>query len=642
MAWLHYEGGRAPITTGPAEAVNQVKTVMASLAGQVASFTEKSNEVFDALRSIELQPVGELPPLDISRSDVAFTWSTTPLNGVDLGDLSVDVPPAPALNPIDTSYSFTTPVFSPSVVGIHIPDAPASIDLAGLPERPDIDTDVPLPDAPLLSMPVLDNLTDIVIPAYTFPTFGTFDEAAPTFDEAAPNVLVNWSEPAYMSENFDQVKAVIKRIFAGGTGLPPVIEQQMFDRARAREDQTSAKAVAEAFDTFASKGFTMPPGMLVEQVNAAREQSRLATNTLQRDILIKVADTEIENMRFAVQQGLAAENIIFNIFNNAAQRTFEIAKYTVEASLQLYATKVSLFNAMTSAYSTRAQVFKIQLDAQLASLETYKAQLEGQKVISEINQQRVATFNSRVEALRTQVELYKVTMEGAQIRTEAVRTRIEGYKTDVQAYAERIGAQKTVFDAYRTQVEGEVAKVGIIDAEARVFATLMGAEETKANVRVKGIEAEIGVMQAATQRYAVQLDQAKTLLEGKVARVEAQARVAGLGIQYLGVQSDANRARAEAEIRIGEQKLQSNIAVAQAQIKRYEIVLNRALQEAQLKASSLQAAGQMASTLAGGAMAAQHVQASISSSASDGTSVSFQQGQSAQETWNYQSTSTGS
>ena len=237
MAWLHYEGGRAPITTGPAEAVNQVKTVMASLAGQVTNFTEKSSEVFDALRNVEIQPVGELPPLDISRSDVDFTWSTTPLNGVDLGDLSVPVPEAPALNPIDTSYSFTTPVFSPSVVGIYIPDAPASIDLTGLPERPDIDTNVPLPDAPLLTMPALDNLTDIVIPAYTFPTFGTFDEAAPTFDEAAPNVLVNWSEPVYMSENFDQVKAVIKRIFAGGTGLPPVIEQQMFDRARAREDR---------------------------------------------------------------------------------------------------------------------------------------------------------------------------------------------------------------------------------------------------------------------------------------------------------------------------------------------------------------------------------------------------------------------
>lgn len=642
MSWNHYEGGPAPSGTGPAQAVSTVQQVMGQLQSQAQSFIARTESILNALGTVQVPPIGDMPPISITKRDNALDWPAPKLEAVgDPGSLEVTLPSDPGLPSISTGVSLAIPDWSPSVVSINIPDTPTPVDTSGVPSRPDVDTAVELPATPALAMPVLESLDQITVPTFTFPALPTFSDAAPQFTDAAPSAVINWAEPQYASESLTEVQATIKRMMAGGTGLKPEIEQQLFDRARAREDQTAAKAVAEAFDTFANKGFTMPPGALAAQVNAAREQAQLQANSLQRDVMIKVADIEQENLRFAVQQGLAAENLLINIFNNAAQRSFEMARFTVESQIQLFNSKVSLFNAVTSAYQTRAQVYKIQIDAALAQLDVYRIQLEGQKVVSEINVQRVQAYNARVQALMAQVEVYKAQMEGARIRTDAIRTQIEAYRTDVEAYSSRVNADKVRFDAYRTQVEGETAKIGITEAEARVYAARASAAEAAANVRVQAIRADIEKMQATTGRFAALVDRSKAELQAKLGKVEANARVAGLNIQHLSAQSDANRAKSEAIIRIGEQELQSNIAITSASIERYKVAVQKILQEADLKARSLQAAGQMASTLAGGAMAAQHVQASISSTASDSTSVAFGYSQSASEAWNYTPTSTG-
>lgn len=634
MSWEHYNPVSEAIPTGPAVAVGQVTTTMAYMRDQATTFSEQAQAILTALQGVVIGDPGTVPEVILPRDETILEWPDPEALEVELGDLTTVIPNEPSQESINTTVNFSAPTFTPSISNINIPDAPGSITLEA-PARPDINDDVTLPPTLSIVLPTMESLETIQIPVFTFPTLPTFDEAAPTFTDAAPNVTPNWSEPAYASENFDAVKAVISRIFAGGTGLPAVIEQQMFDRARGRLDITARKAVVEAFDVFANKGFTVPPGMLVEQVNAAREENQLAANAQEREIREYVAKTEVENMRFAVQQGLAAENIIFNIFNNAAQRSYEIAKFVVEAQLNLFNAKVSLFNALTGAYQTRAQVFKYKLDAELAALDVYRIQLEGAKLTGDINLQKVQVFNARVQALGAQVEVYKAQMQGAQVQADVARTQIEGYRADVQAYGERVGAEKLKFDAYKSRVDGEVAKVGVYDAQARVFQSLVSAEGIKVDVGVKQIQAQIELMQANTQRFAALVDRSKADIAGKLGVVEAKARTAGLNIQFMGAQNDANRAKAEASIRVGEQQLQTNIALSQALIKRFEVSLSRVIQEAELKARSMQAAGQMASTLAGGAMAAQHVQASISSSAGENIATNRNWHESGQETWQY-------
>lgn len=641
MSWNHYEGPTPPMGTGPAEAVNVVNQVMSTLQTQMNTFTTRALQTLDSLGTLVIPDTGVMPDISITTRDATLEWpEPSEISAGDLGQLDVTMPSDPGYQPINTNVSFSPPGWNPSVVQLNLPNTPAPIDTSGMPSKPSIDMSVNLPAAPSLATPVMDALDSINIPLFNFPTLPTFTDAAPEFTEVAPNVAINWAEPVYSSESLSEVQTTIRRMMAGGTGLKKEIEEQLFERARQREDRVAAKAIATAHDTVANKGYVAPPGLLVAQVNAAIENNQLAANALQRETQIKAADIEQENMRFAVQQSIAVESLLVNIFNNAAQRSFEMARFTVESQIQLFNSKVALYNALVSTYQTKAQVFKVKLDAALAALDVYRAQIEGQKVIAEINTQRVQAFNAKVQALLAQTEVYKAQMQGAQIQTEVIRSQLEAYRTDVSAYAEKLNAEKTRFDAYRTQVEGETAKVGILDAEARVFSARAGVSEAAANVQIKGIQASIESMQATTQRFAAVVDRSKADLQAKLAKVEANARVAGLKIQNFSAQSDANRAKAEATIRVGEQALQTNIAITNAAIERYKIAVNKILQEADLKARSLQAAGQITSTLAGGAMAAQHVQASIGANASDSTSVQYGYSQSAQESWNYQPTAT--
>lgn len=640
MSWNNYTPPNDSIGTGPATAVTQVVETMARMQQQVNNYTTKVDATLAGLQALTVTPAGPAPDVKIDRPGGQLNWTVQPPTGLQLDDLSEVVPASPGVptfQPI--SADLNLPKFEPGVT-ITLPTAPAPISTDGVPLRPDIDTAVDLPVRPQLIQPIMEAFEAINIPTFTFPTFPDFTDEAPTFDVAAPNVNIEWHEPVYASENFDLVLATVRRMISGGTGLPDEIERQLFDKARGREDITARKAVQEAFSTFASKGFTMPPGMLVEQVNAVQEQNQLAANSLSRDIYAKVADIHVENMRQAVQQGVAAENVLVNIFNNAQTRAFEMARFTVESQLSLYNAQVGLFNSYMTAYQTKANVFKIRLDAQLAELDVYRIQLEGQKIVSEINMQKVQTFLAKTQALTSQVEVYKAEMQGAQVKASVVQAQIDAYRADVSAYAEKIGAEKVRFDAYKSQVDGEVAKVGIIDANARVFASLAGVEQSRADIRIKTGQLQIEQSQAVTQRFAAEIEQSRALITAKMARIDAQARLLTIGIQNMSAQSDANRAKAEAEIRIAEQQLQSNLAGVQSQLKLYEVGINRTVEEARLKVAAMQAAGTMAATLAGGAMAAQHVQASISSNSSESNSKSFSSAESASENWNYTPTTT--
>ncbi|MGP0736013.1 hypothetical protein ACAG13_26470, partial [Escherichia coli] len=61
----------------------------------------------------------------------------------------------------------------------------------------------------------------------------------------------------------------------------------------------------EAVDTWASRGFSMPTGMLNKQANIAREEGRLKVIEANRDVFMEQAKWQIESMRFAIEQGIA-------------------------------------------------------------------------------------------------------------------------------------------------------------------------------------------------------------------------------------------------------------------------------------------------------------------------------------------------
>ncbi len=594
-----------------------VNSEINDMANRADRAIELARSIISQLAAFNVQISGGPPNLSLDFVDPAGQATIAPPDPTrfgEIGDIRV-----PALTPLDVGGldgieidpgSFEAPY------ALQRPEAPPPIDLSGQPTRPDFgDVTIPAFDVDV-SVPPLQGLDEIVVPAFEFPTLPVFNATAPEYDIAPPVTELQWSEPVYESEVLDDVKARVRAMLSGGTGLPPAIEAALFDRARARDDVASMKAEQDAVDAFAARGFDMPPGMLVKQLDAVREDNRLKAAANNREILIKATDVEIENLRFAVTQGIALEQLLINAFQNAAQRAFEAARFRVEADIRLHDSLVTAFNARQTAYQVEAQVYETRLRGELAKLDAYKAQLEGLKVRGELNQQKVAIFNALIEAMRGRIQAYVSRVEAAKAQTDVIRGRIDAYRADIQAYTERLNAQKVAFDAYESAVRAESALAQGNEAAARAFAATVQAQESAANVRIRVIQARIEALQAGVQRFTalLQAEQARVGAQRDV--VQATAAAYGAEMQRYSAEIGRDTAGRQLEISRQEANLRAAISYYEINVRQYDAQLQRVIEVARLQQAGLDSAGRAAAQLAAGAMAAINVGASISGSAS--------------------------
>lgn len=609
----------------PASAVEANLSVMnsradAALATANAAIAQLGGIGLDAPNNpphLELQDFEVPPPVEPARPQVVNFGSLYQPNdptfedlyaliGVSLADLEID-----DVGP-----------FAPTTGAINMPGTPDPIDTSGLPTRPTID-DVTIPTAPDLVMPTLANLTELSIPEFTFPDLPTFDDEAPEFTEARPTTVLIWAEPEYQSDLLDEVTSKVRSWLLGGTGLPAAIQQALFDRARSREGLTALEAQQKAFDTFASRGYSMPPGMLAEQVNVALEKSRLAQNDLERGILIESAKWEIENLRFAIEKGISLETLLIQKFMEVAKRSFEAAKFQVESEINVFNAMISVYNARQQGYRTAAEVFKIRVDAELAELEVFKAQIQGEIAKGQLNEQKVREYEARLKAVMSYIDIYKARMEGAKIQSEVGRNEIEAYKADVQAYAERLDAEKKRFDAYEAQVRAEAAKAGALEAEARAYAATVSAAESRANVKVKWIEGKISALRASTEKFVAQVEAEKTQVQSSLAAIEARARSYSVDIERYTAEIQGSNEAVRSQVQIAEARLRNLVAYYEAQMREYDTTTNRIIEEAKIVLGGLEAAARNSAALAQGAMSAINVHASMSGSGSVSDNQSY-------------------
>jgi hypothetical protein len=617
----------------------------------VETVTEKMAEIeslanrYNAMLSSALAQIGEVKVADVP----APTRPAAPVANpptINLGDAPVFSPPnltmpsAPddididaLLNDLDLGDLGELPE-PPTAIPINIPEAPGMADIA-VPQRPEIDTDVELPTAPAIVMPDMEELERITLPAFEFPDLPTFDATPPNADGiTVPNVFINWAEPAYESEVLDELQAKVKAMMAGGTGLPASIEEALFARARERDSAETTRAVQEAVDTWAARGFSMPPGMLAKQSAVIREQGRLKASELNRDILIQAAQWEIENIRFAVQQGMALEQLTQNLYENMAKRLFEVARFGAESQINVFNARVSLFNAQNTAFGTLAQVFRTRLDAALAKLTAYKAAVDGQVALGQINQQRVEVFKAKLAGVQSTVEVFTSLMRGAQVRADVIKNQFDAYRADVQAFAEQVGAEKAKFDAYESRVKGEAAKAGVLESQSRAYAATVQAVTNKAEIKVKGAQIKMEAARTKVSKFLADVD-------GFKARIDASLREVLYGTQVYQAQVEGWRAKtnavvadAEMQSRFADMNTRTNIAYAQMQISEYAARMQNAVQQAQIALEAAKAMGQYTAQLAAGAMSAMHVSAGISGSGSASTSDS--DSKSTSTSYNYQ------
>lgn len=595
-------------------------------------------ELSDSLSSIKQVAVTQID------APIRMEVPETPVPNIDLSDapkfsrIQMSKPELPVFESIDSLLSelnlddlnMPDPPVMPT---IELPSTPGIINIP-VPERPMVNTDIEIPEAPVLDMPEMDTLKQIEIPEFNFPELLDFDGVPPSIEGiSVPNVFINWKEPEYKSEILDELSLYISEGMKGGTGLPIPIEEALFNRARARESREVSRAVNEAIGDWSSRNFTMPPGMLVKQIAAIREDGQLKAAELNRDILIEASKMEIEQLRFLVQQGMSLEQLTSNIFNNTATRLFEVARFNAESQISVFNAQVAFFNAQNEAFTTLSNVYRTKLDGALAKLSAYKTAVDAQVAVGQINEQYVQVYRAKMDAVLSNVEVYKALIQGASLRAEVMKNQFDSYRADVQAYSEQIGAEKVKVEAYEAQIRGETSKASLFDAQARAYASTIQGVQAKADVKGKQIQLKMEAARVWIGKYQADLESYKAELQANLSEVQQNTVAFSAEVDAWRATAGLEVSQAEMQSRYADMNTRTNIAFAEMQLKEYEAKMQKAVQEANIALESAKAMGQYSAQLAAGAMSAAHVSASISGNGS--ASSSYSNSDSKSESHNY-------
>ena len=554
-------------------------------------------------------PTYEAPTLDDSPFNytVVGQGTVTPPSLLTVGSINIAGMPSAGNIAMASAGAAPTWVSPLDLNSIVMPQAPAPIDFSGMPAQPPVNLSVTMPGAFTGTAPTMAALVPIQIPTFPDLTIPTYSGVQPgTFTTAPPALLDNWSEPAYVPEVMNQILPVIQSML-NGVGLPNNVLQALFAKAAEKEDITMLQATETAYETWASRGFTMPPGMLVQQVNAAQQQALLSKNSLNRDILTKQWDIQMENLKFSITQGLAFEAQLISIYNNMLQRTFDMSRTRIESAIKLYDMSIAIYNANVSAYKINADVYRNLLEAELSKLDIYKAQLEGQRLIGEENQIAASVYGTQVNAFNALVQAYKTQIDVVQAQVEVAKTQIDAYKVEVEAWSEKIGAQKVAFDAYATEVSAEETKVNLVKAAADAYAAEVGGYSALVSANAKMAEVQVEVFDAQIKGY-------NTQIEAETAQVNASIAVnKNLIEQYLAnidlykVNTNVALENARNQTTLTEMRLRNNIAFFDAQLKEYEVLTANFFKKVELNNTSMQHAAQVAGQIASGALSSIHV-----------------------------------
>lgn len=90
----------------------------------------------------------------------------------------------------------------------------------------------------------------------------------------------------------------------GGTGMNASVEAQIWDRDRSRILKEADRLRAEVVQSWAAKGYSLPPGAETWQVLQIDKDAGDKIAQASRDVAIKQAEIEIGNVRFAVENAI--------------------------------------------------------------------------------------------------------------------------------------------------------------------------------------------------------------------------------------------------------------------------------------------------------------------------------------------------
>jgi len=575
-------------------------------------------------------------------SDLEIVFNETSVNFSVDGNLGspFSYQEAPDLPDIDANFSqFLEPVlgilpeigapnfrnipdFEGELPSLHFPAKPVLTSPTAPGDAPTID-DVTVPDAPDVDslIPSVPSLTDIDLPTAPTLDLPTFSATAPTNVPQAPSDTFSFTEESYSTDLLTDVTANIRTWLEGGTGLPTRIWNAIWDRARSQESKSAKRSIEEAENRFSSRGYSYPPGAYNKVMQEINQEIKNKESELAREIAIKAAEMEQTNLHFAIQQGIALENVLITLFNERMQRAFETARYAFQSTVEVFNAKITLYNAQYQAFKVEADVYRTRIEAELSRLETFKAEIDAQRLVSEVNNQVINLYNSQLQSVLTHIEIYKGQLAGVQAQVEVDKTRMDAFTARVRAYAEEHNANAIEVQAYAEQIKAEITKADLYRLEVDAYSAEIKAYQAETDLEAKRKEIEIAWQNQELERYVASIDKYKAQISTEIDRIRAGALVYDARSKIYATEIGQEEARTRSDEARYNMAIQEGRAEAELNLQSAQINIENLLRTTTLELDRLKTIANVQGSLASSALSAVSVGASLSSQ--DQTSHDF-------------------
>lgn len=509
------------------------------------------------LNNVEITPMTFEVPVDLQVDFGTFTRPVAPTRP-DLPSLTVSMPAAPTLDAIPDPIISDAPAEPDFGSLVYVrPAAPTQ----PLPVRPQLDDvaleAVTVPSAPTMEMPVDPTLYALNLPTPPDITIPEFIATRPVRDFTSPSQTFAYTPASYDRTRIETIKARLGEIFQDGLGLPPHVEDAIFDRARARQDMLAQKAVREAEESFAARGLRTGGGLLLRKTEQIKAEARQAASGVNRDISIRKAELAVEGIRFALSESINFEIALLQSHVSENELSLRAAQATQAVAIDLFNARVAVYNAEWEGFRVEAQVFESRIRALQAEIEVYRTQVDAQKAIGDVNESLVRAYAERLRARNVMVDIYRAQIEGARLRGELNTQRLEQQRLQIETFAQDVDAWAKQWDAHRTQVDAELGNIRAFSEVANVWKTRTEVWQNRNSAYFDQGRFRLQRQEQQLQVWRGELDAARTESQLRLSELDGQLRAYGTDAQVFGVQGQLSAAEAAAADRTAAQRIEA-------------------------------------------------------------------------------------
>jgi hypothetical protein len=563
-------------------------TQAASLIGSAREYASTLLEGAESSLSAAVQSIER-----IGYSQFSFNESTLPnpppvtidAELPSLADASLNIPQAPSsmlvFQDISAIEAGVAPVLTAEAPELTMPSLPSQL-AEFTSQMPSVELNVQFPNAPDLILPespILQDRAAPIAPTTVLPAFGgqlpvdvpnapvdmsgqfnaAYHTAAPEFISMVNGYVdaeLHKINPEYHNQ-MARIETQLATYLNGGTGIKPAVENAIYERARGKNDSEARRVRDAAYGEAASRGFSLPTGVLMSSMQQARQAGADNNARAAGDIVIMQAEMEQKNLQFAVTTSAnlrtAMLNATLSYMQNLTQlngQALDYAKNMLGAIVEMYNISVKVYSAKLDAYKAEAAVFETLMRAALAGIEIYKAEIDALKTLAQVDMVKIDVYKARIDVLTSLSNMYKTQVEAVVSKASLEKLKIDVFQAQVQAYGAQVQAKSSEYQGYTAAINGEKSKVeyfgeqvkaynaqvqgykATIDAKSEVVKAASLTNESRARMYTASLSGYQSIVQANGEIARTKLENQRQHLVSFQAKVNAQVSKAQVQNEY--------------------------------------------------------------------------------------------------------------